>query len=128
MEEHKFSFEELSMSHDDTHDPQVIALAQHLGCDPEDIEDKYGYYEAEGGEYRVMNDDDADMAWDESLEEYIDDCLEMPDWIRPFFDRDKWKEEAKHDGRGHCLSGYDGNEDEDEEEVNGERYYIFRVN
>ena len=41
-------------------------------------------------------------------------------------DEEKWKNDARHDGRGHCLSSYDGHEHE--VKVDGEWFYIYRVN
>jgi len=43
-----------------------------------------------------------------------------------YFDEDAWKYDAKMDGRGHSLASYDGNENE--ETVNDETYYIYRIN
>lgn len=79
-------------------------------------------------EYLVLTDDEADVLWDESLESYIDDCIlpEIPKAYRSYFDNEKWKRDAKYDGRGHSLSSYDGNENE--ERVEGTYYFIYRTN
>jgi len=74
----------------------------------------------------VLTDAEAEQRWDDSLESYIDDCLEIPKHILPYFDREAWKSDARTDGRGHSLSGYDGCENS--EEVNGTTYYIYRTN
>lgn len=94
---------------------RINALALHLGLDVEDLEVS-SYDEKVIGigsqEYLVVTDSEADELWDEDLENYIDDCLEIPESIKPYFDREAWKSDARHDGRAHSLSGYDGNEDE----------------
>lgn len=85
------------------------ALAQHLSIEDDCIEDEIevsGYddceLEAEGGTYLVLTDDEADDKWDESLNNYIEECVmpEIPDNLQNYFDDDAWKEDAKHDGRG----------------------------
>ena len=108
---------------------KVKALSEHLECDPSDItEEDSNRFGAHGREYLVVNDDEADELWDEDLDNYIDECLEIPDSIRNYFDRDAWKRDAKMDGRGHSLSRYDGEEHDvtveyDEESLT---YYIYR--
>lgn len=99
----------------DDEERRRAALAVHLDCDLGDVEPStYGEnsFEAEGGEYLVLDDDEADTIQDEYLDSYIDDCLEIPDMMKNYFDRDAWKRDAKMDGRGHTISGYDGNEEE----------------
>ena len=110
-------------------DDRIQALAKFLEIDPEDvIEDKWGDYEAEGRDYKVLTDSEADALWDDYLESYIDDIIlpEMPETFRYYFDNDAWKRDARMDGRGHSLNPYDGSEEY--EEVNGEDYYIYRTN
>lgn len=46
--------------------------------------------------------------------------------MRFYFDDEKWKQDARYDGRGHSLSHYDG--EENYEEVDRETYYIYRQN
>lgn len=84
--------------------------------------------EYDGCEYLVCTDAEADQLQDEELENYIDECIlhELPQAYRNYFDRDAWKSDARYDGRGHCLSHYDGHEHE--ENVNGTYYYIYRTN
>lgn len=91
---------------------------------PDDVSEGYSseVYSYGRGEYLVLTDDEADEKEDEYLDSYIDDCLEIPDAIAPYFDREKWKRDAKTDGRGHCLASYDGGEDESRD------YYIYRIN
>jgi len=108
-----------------------IALAYWLGCPMNDItvidEERYD----RGKEsYRVLTDFEAEEAWEESLDSYIDECLEIPKHLRFYFDEDKWKSDAKTDGRGHSLSSYDGEENSVEVEIDGTEYefYIYREN
>lgn len=87
---------------------KVKALSEWLQCDPDDITEDDPLFMAHGREYLVVDNDEADKLWNEDLESYIDDCLEIPESIEPYFDRDRWKEDARTDGRGHCLGRYDG--------------------
>lgn len=83
----------------------------------------YSYYREE---YLVLTDEEADDEWDDALENYIDEVImpEIPECYQDYFDREGWKKDAEYDGRGHSLSTYDGCENE--EEVNGTTYYIYR--
>ena len=74
----------------------------------------------------VLTDDEADMLWDEYLDNHIEECIdpELPDNLRFYFDTDAWKRDARIDGRGHCLSGWDGGEDEID--FLGVTYYIYK--
>jgi hypothetical protein len=103
---------------------KAIAIAMEEDIDLLDVEENGEYYRAAGREYRVFTDDEADIAWDESLESYIDDCLEIPESLERYFDREKWKEDAKVDGRGHSLSTYDGHERT--QIVNGTTYFLYK--
>ena len=78
------------------------------------------------GEYLVLTDEEADDAWDDELEHYIDECLNIDEAIQPYFDREKWKDDARMDGRGHSLSSYD--RAEHSKTVNEVNYYIYRQN
>ena len=62
---------------------------------------------------------------DQQLDNYIDECLDIPEHIKPYFDEEAWKRDARMDGRGHIISTHDGCEYE--ETVNGTTYYIYRV-
>ncbi len=113
-------------------DPKVAALARHLNESPDSISEcRYGQdtFECTGaqGEYRVLTESERETAADESLESYIDDCLEIPEPIKPYFDRAKWKRDALlSDGYGHTLSSYDG--EEHEEQIGADWLFIYRVN
>jgi len=120
---------------------KAFALAQHLQIEPAEDETLDDYlaqivstdhtpelFEADGGEYLVLTDDEAEEKWNEALDNYIDECIfpELPESFRFYFDYEKWKSDAKMDGRGHSLSSYDG--EEHEERINGIDFYIYRVN
>lgn len=79
-------------------------------------------------DYLVLTDDEADEKWEESLDSYLEECIypELQGNLSNYFDDDKWKRDARYDGRGHSLSLYDGNENE--ENVNGTTYFIYRIN
>lgn len=81
---------------------------------------------ASDGEYLVVTDEEADRLWDEELDQYIDDCMEIPERLRNYFDVSRWKADARIDGRGHALSSYDGSEHM--VEIDGEQFFIFRTN
>ncbi|MHC4229459.1 MAG: hypothetical protein ACYSW0_18670 [Planctomycetota bacterium] len=88
----------------------------------EEIQDRTTPRRTNNGEYLVVTDSEADYLWDQDLENYIDECLEIPDHVEAFFDREAWKEHAKQDGRGHSLGRYDGGEGEVGD------YFIYRQN
>jgi hypothetical protein len=79
-------------------------------------------------DYMVLTDDEADEKWEESLENYLEECIypELTGNLANYFDDEKWKRDARYDGRGHSLSSYDGNENE--ETANGTTYFIYRIN
>jgi hypothetical protein len=117
------------------YEPAQLALASFLECEPDEItEESYQFYDAMNvysygsQEYAVGTDDEADRAWEASLESYLEECVypELPDSIKNYFDDEAWKRDARFDGRGHSLSSYDGNENE--AEAGGETFYIFRLN
>ena len=76
----------------------------------------------------VTTDDEADELWEESLNQYLDDCVlpELPESAQYYFNRDDWVSDAKMDGRGHSLSSYDG--EEFYQTINGTTYYLYRCN
>ena len=114
-----------------------LALCESLGYDPWDVEwdssdMMYGHgesFKVDGMEYVVLTDSEADEAWDASLDSYIEECL-LPEIgsdhpLAMYFDEEKWKRDAKLDGRGHSLGHYDGCEHE--VKLNGEWYAIYRT-
>jgi hypothetical protein len=118
-------------------DDKQIALALYLECSPDELTeesyDHYGMviYSLGSQEYSVGTDDEADSAWDQELDNYIEECIEpelekvavgnLAPYIK--FDADLWKRDARMDGRGHALSRYDG----DEIELDGD-LYAYRLN
>jgi hypothetical protein len=116
-------------------DTKKKALIKFLGLTTKDeikeiendsYNDNVFYYSTE--EYEVLTDSEADERWDEELELYIDECIlpELPDFASQYFDREAWKRDAEFDGRGHAISRYDG--EENEQTVNGTTFYIYRQN
>ena len=121
-------------STDEFEDSQ-FALAIYLGCDPSDLEeerhkcyDALTTYSIGNQEYAIGTDSEADEAWEASLESYLEECIypELPESMKGYFDDEAWKRDARHDGRGHSLSSYDGCENEGQ--FNGEWFYIYRLN
>lgn len=114
------------------HDPKVLALAAHLKVAPETITEERGgdcyTCEEEPGEYRVLTDSEADEAFKEALESYEDDMMhDWPETARSYFDSERWQRDVRlGDGRGPTLAGYDGAEEE--EQIDGEWYFIYRTN
>ena len=108
-----------SLAENEDDNPE-LALAAHLNTT--DVELLYeNTYKADGAEYLVLTDDEADEHLETCLDSILDDgCVEGAD--SPYFDREAWKRDAKMDGRGHFLSGYDGNEDEFGD------FFIYRTN
>lgn len=80
--------------------------------------------EIQGNEYLFGTDDEMDKLWDEDLDNCIDECIlpEVPEAFKKYFDNEKWKDDARYDGRAHSLARYDGNE-----ESYGD-YYFYRTN
>lgn len=87
-------------------------------------------------DYWVLTDEEADEKWEESLDSYIEECIQpeidkleetvgnLSYYIQ--FNEEMWKRDARMDGRGHSLSSYDGCENE--ETVEGQTFYIYRLN
>lgn len=77
--------------------------------------------------YMVLTDEEADQKWDNYLDSYIEEIIlhKLPEQYRNYFDDERWKEDARMDGRGHSLGYYDGCENE--QSVNGETFYIYRM-
>lgn len=113
------------------------ALAQHTGDDVTEIEkcpfQEHCYITANGDEYLVLSDAEADDRWDNELEDYIDQCIlpELHSQWHNYFDRERWKRDARFDGRGHSLAHYDGEEHEETVEVNEtacQDFYLYQIN
>lgn len=110
---------------------RIEALRQHLGLTADEISEVSGDgpFEINGEEYLVLTDDEADSAFRDSLESYIDDVVlpEIPEAYRTYFDSEAFIRDVElSDGRGPTLATYDGAEEA--EKVGGEWFYIYRVN
>ena len=90
----------------------------------EDYDNRFSYHNKE---FLVLTDSEADEEEDRQLDNYLEECIypELPENVRYYFDDEKWKRDARMDGRGHIISSYDGAEYE--EKVNDTWYYIYRV-
>ena len=111
---------------------KAFVAAVHHGSTLEDSTDKDSDYIVEqtdehflvdGDELWILNDGEADAYEDKALDSYIDDCLDIPDNLRFYFDVEKWKDDAKIDGRGHIINSWDGSEWE--YEIDGTWYYVY---
>lgn len=113
---------------------RIKALATHLELDNEEKDDlivsRYNDKLVEYGneEYLVLTDEEADDALDDELDTVIDECVlvDLPESFHIYFDREKWKADANHEGRGHHLGRYDGVEHS--VEAFGKTFYIYRQN
>lgn len=110
------------------------ALIQFLNLDKEEAEKvtvstyNENIFEYYNEEYEVLTDEEADQRWEEELDSYIEDCIlpELPERMRFYFDDERWKRDARFDGRGHSIARFDG--EENEETIDGETFYIYRQN
>ena len=133
---------------------KIEALAKFLEISIEDItETDWGTLEADGSEFLVLTDEEADAKAYEEIEESLwafnadfiidmcgfsggeksliamqrESCEDCNEFIRAMIEgtcgMDSFVESAiESDGRGHFISGYDG------EEVEQDEYFIYRVN
>lgn len=85
------------------------------------------------GQYLCLTDDEADRMVRKQLRDYVNECLEIPDTIRPYFDEDAWVRDALrnyNDGKNMILgelavgSRY-GSENEYQAD-DGAWWYIYR--
>lgn len=110
---------------------KIKALAKFLDCKKSKItqssydENTFSYGTEE---YLICTNDEADELWEAILDNYLEECIysELIGNLKNYFDDKAWKRDAKYDGRGHSLSGYDGNENE--ETISEETFYIYRTN
>lgn len=94
------------------------------------------YVDYDGQEVRVFTgDDELAAAFKEACISYVDECLEVPDHIKKYFNYDTFTEDCRiSDGEGHLLGSYDGNMHEFSykmtrgDSVKYETIYICRVN
>lgn len=130
---------------DDDETIRRVALARCLGLEPsirymrtesgslefvsawDGVESREHWFDYGKGEYRVLTDPEANEAVSDELDNWIDEVLEIPDAVRPYFDAEKWKKDALlSDGRGHFLGGYDG--EEREVSYRGQTWFVYRTN
>ena len=112
-------------------DAQALWLCHEIDANPANCttenHDFYGLtvYTVDGKEYAVGTNSECDDAWNQSLDSYLEECIypELKGNLSNYFDEEKWKRDAKHDGRGHSLSSCDGTEIE----LGGD-FYAFRTN
>lgn len=135
-----------------TIDPKTTALASHLGCKTDEVGESSYTFEAEGGEYLVLTDTEADELTKESILDsvwafnpsFLASHSEIADeedfrmlaekcenankrMKRLINDLDHFVSDAiLSDSRGHFLSHYDG--EEEISEANGTTYFIYRTN
>lgn len=88
-----------------------------------DIEDNREEIEVSDGDYLVYTDSEADDAYSESMQSYVDDCVlnEIPEQYRAYFDTETFIKDCAIDGRGSTLATYDSEENEDY------GYYFYRI-
>ena len=140
----------------DQEDFRVVALSKYLELTKEETEENIRYasddtYYFGNEDYMVLTDDEADEKVAEYIKETVwafnpsflschsgidedvfkllqDKCESSNEAILKLIkDFDHFVEDAvRSDGRGHFLSSYDG--EENEQEHNNETYYIYRTN
>jgi hypothetical protein len=102
-------------------------------CDLFDDDDDEQSIYFDGGEFWILNETEREEAWDASLQSYLDECIlpELPSVAQMYFDEEAWKQDARFDGCGHALNGYDGVELEaSARDSDGDTVwrYVYRVN
>ena len=114
------------MFEDGAEDVKRLALLYHCADGNCNIEaSKYNdcVFTVAGKEYLVLDKDERESHWDDALELLLDELVEGP-----YFDREAWKRDARFDGAGHTLAGYDGAEEEvDTSGAGAGWYYIYRI-
>lgn len=92
----------------------AIAVMLELSINEiDDISEEGNYrYCVQGVDYIAGTDEEMDEVWDEYLDNYIEDCIlpELPKNMVNYFDTEKWKDDARIDGRAHTINNYDGSE------------------
>ncbi len=94
------------MKESEDYNDRILALAQHLDIDPEEVDqESYGGYSADGGEYEVLTDSEAD----ERVKDYILDSI----WaFNTWFLQDFISVEDANNYFGFESEYYDEDEDE----------------
>lgn len=104
----------------------IVRLFDLSTNDLQDIEIKDTRVTVQGTDYLAGDDDEMDAEWEDSLDNYLDECVlpEAQGDLARYFDREAWKKDARMDGRAHSLNHYDGGEESNT--VNGTEYFIYR--
>ena len=97
----------------------------------EAINEEYGVevWDEKYTEFIVGTDDEAEREYEDSLDNYVDECIlpEIAEPYRFYFNAESWIADARINGsRGGSLNHYDGKEIE--AEGDGESIYIYRTN
>lgn len=102
-------------------DAKQWALFEHCGRDLDMVDDinllddiDTDEIDFNGETILVLTDNEADNRWDEELDSYLEDCVypDLPNNLKYYFDDEKWKNDARMDGRGHAIARYDGEENQ----------------
>lgn len=112
-------------------DPKLKAIASYCAVDTVNIDlaENSSIFHYGDEEYLVLTDDEAEREYDDHLTNYVDELIlpEIPEQYHLYFDENSWKDDARANGsRGDALSSYDGREEE--VEIDGTTYYIYRLN
>ena len=84
-------------------------------------------FEAVGRDWMVLTDDEADDAFNKAVENYVDDCMDIPSNIAPYFNMEAYREDVKmSEGRGPLLASYDG-EEREEYGTTKELLFIYKL-
>ena len=107
--------------------PQIVALTLQLSCYPCEV-DQIGIhaYRAEGNDWLVVDDSEADERAIAAAEDYVQECVlsDLHVDIAMYYNKEQHALDILDaDGRGHVLSSYDG--EEHEQAVDGVTWYLF---
>jgi len=78
--------------------------------DGKEVIDRRKPYQTNNGEYLVLTNHEADKEREEILDCLLDDPGVVEGSNSKYFDRKAWKRDARQDGRGHIIAGYDSEE------------------
>lgn len=107
----------------DNLEDEVLALAIN-----NDIYYDEAYQLIDNGDYFVLTDEEADERAEQWAWELADAAeSEIPNYLRPYFDKDKYVSDSMDDDRGFILNSYNGVEEYIELD-NGASFYIYRRN
>lgn len=109
---------------------RIAALVKMFDLSEDDLQDVSidgTRVTVQGEDYIMGTDGEMDYEWEEYIDSYIDDCVlgEIKDThLKNYFDRERFMEDCKMDGRGHSLNKYDGGEEY--AKVNETYYYAYK--